>query len=206
MSGRPLPPVRPARLEDAEAIAAIYSATLGAGYLSAEEAAANLRDRTGHAAWFVAEVGGRVVAAANALWLLRDQLPQSAPPGFEQVAGRLLRLAPAARRFGLLENVGVVPALRHRGLAAALTDARLEWLRGQEVEFVYTFAWHTPEGIPAQPTLERAGFRALEELPDFYLEDGLRNGYACPWHGARCHCSALLCVRELAPLASGVAR
>ncbi|MBO0702571.1 MAG: GNAT family N-acetyltransferase, partial [Candidatus Dormibacteraeota bacterium] len=120
-------------------------------------------------------------------------------------AGELLRLAPRARRFGLLENVAVVPAHRRQGFAAALTRARLEWLREREVEFVYTFAWHTPEGIPAQPTLLRAGFRPLEELPDFYLEDGLRNGYACPWHGARCHCSALLCVRELEPSQVGVA-
>lgn len=206
MSVRPLPPVRGARPPDAAAIAAIYSSTLGAGYLSPAEAAANLRDRTGSVAWFVGEADGRVVAAANALWLSRRDLPRSAPPGFEHVAAELLRLAPRARRFGLLENVAVVPAYRHRGLAAALTEARLEWLRGKEVDFVYTFAWHTPEGIPAGATLERAGFRALEELPDFYLEDGLRNGYACPWHGARCRCSAVLCVRELEPSAVGASR
>lgn len=206
MSARPLPPIRPARPGDAAAIASIYSSTLGAGYLSADEASANVRDRTGRAAWFVAESDGGVVAAANALWLFRRELPRSAPPGFEHVAAELLRLAPRARRFGLLENVGVAPAYRHRGVAAALTEARLEWLRGKEVEFVYTFAWHTPDGIPAGPTLERAGFRALEELPDFYLEDGLRNGYACPWHGARCHCSAVFYVRELQPLAAEVSR
>ncbi len=200
MNARPLPEVRPARPADAVAIAAIYSAGLGAGYLSAAEAAANLRDRTARAAWFAADADGRVVAAANALWLPRHELRHSAPPGFEQVAADLLRLAPRARRFGLLENVAVVPAYRRQGFAAALTEARLEWLRDQEVEFVYTFAWHTPEGIPAGPTLERAGFRAIGELPDFYLEDGLRNGYTCPWHGARCRCSALLCVRELQPL------
>lgn len=197
MTPKALPAVRPARPDDAPAIAKIYSGALGDGYLSADEASANVRDRSGRAAWFVAEMDGRVVGAANALWLLRREVPSAAPPGFGEVAGELLRLAPGARRFGLLENVAVVPAYRHQGFAAALTQARLEWLREREVEFVYTFAWHTPEGIPARPTLERAGFRAVEELPDFYLEDGLRNGYACPWHGARCHCSALLCVREL---------
>lgn len=197
MTPKDLPAVRPARPGDAPAIAEIYSGALGEGYLGANEAAANLRDRSGRTAWFVAEADGRVVAAANALWLLRREVPSAAPPGFERVAGDLLRLALRARRLGLLENVAVVPAYRHRGFAAALTQARLDWLREREVEFVYTFAWHTPEGIPARATLERAGFRAVEELPDFYLEDGLRNGYACPWHGARCHCSALLCVREL---------
>lgn len=204
MSARPLPPVRRARPIDAAAIADIYSATLGDGYLDQAEAAASLRDRTAPAAWFVAEADGRVVAAADALWLRRRELHQAAPPGFEEVAAELLRMAPRASRFGLLENVGVVPADRHRGFAAALTEARLEWLRREDVEFVYTFAWHTPEGILARPTLERAGFRPLRELPDFYLEDGLRSGYTCPWHGARCHCSALLCVRELEAL--GVAR
>lgn len=197
MTGLVLPPVRFARPADAAAIANIYSATLGAGYLSPAEASASLRDRDPRTAWFVAETDDQVVAAANALWLDRGELVHAAPPGFEGVGTELLQLAPGVRRFGLLENVAVIPAYRSHGFAAALTEARLEWLRGQEVEFVYTFAWHTPEGIPALPTLERAGFRAVEELPDFYLEDGLRNGYACPWHGARCRCSALLCVREL---------
>lgn len=206
MNARPLPPIRPARPDDAAAIASIYSSTLGAGYLSEEQASANLRDRTGSAAWFVAESDGRVVAAADALWLSRHELTDSVMPGFEHVGAELLRLAPRARRFGLLENIGVLPAYRRRGFAAALTEARLEWLRGKEVEFVYTFAWHTPEGVPALATLERAGFRSLEELPDFFLEDGLRNGYTCPWHGARCHCSALLCARELRPSAAGVTR
>jgi GNAT superfamily N-acetyltransferase len=199
MSPRSLPPVRRALPRDAAPVAAIYSATLGEGYLSVEEASVYIRDRSGRTAWFVAEAGDRVVAAANALWIPRREMPHAAPPGFEQVASDLLRLAPTARRFGLLENVAVVPAYRRQGFAAALTDARLNWLREQEVELVYTFAWHTPEGVPAGPTLERAGFRAARELPDFYLEDGLRNGYSCPWHGARCHCSALLCVRELEP-------
>jgi GNAT superfamily N-acetyltransferase len=206
MSPRPLPPVRPARLDDAAAIADIYTAALGDGYLTAEEASANLRDRSGRAAWFVADAGGIVVAAANALWISRREMPLAAPPGFEQVAADLLRLAPRARRFGLLENVGVMPAHRRQGFAAALTEARLGWLREQEVELVYTYAWHTPEGIPARPTLDRAGFRAARELPDFYLEDGLRNGYSCPWHGARCHCSALLCVRELEAMPVGTTR
>lgn len=203
MNLRTLPAVRAAGPDDGPAVAGIYSAALGEGYLSSEEASANLRDRSGRAAWFVAEAAGRVVAAANALWIHRRELPQAAPPGFENVATELLRLAPEARRFGLLENVAVVPEHRHQGFAAALTEARLNWLRDWEVEFVYTFAWHTPDGIPAWPTLERAGFQALQELPDFYLEDGLRNGYSCPWHGARCHCSALLCVRELRPLTAG---
>lgn len=203
MTGPGLPPVRRARVEDAPAIARLYSATLGDGYLSAAEARANLLDRSGRAAWFVVQAGGSVVGAANAVWLLRRELPRSMLPGFERIATRLLQLAPRAQRFGLLENVGVEPAQRHRGFAAALTEARLDWLRERGVELVYTFAWHTPEGVAARPTLERAGFRALEELPDFYLEDGLRNGYTCPWHGARCRCSALLCVRELEPVGAG---
>lgn len=203
MSSRSLPPVRPARTGDADAVAGIYTAALGDGYLSAEEAAVNIGDPGDRAVWFVAEVGVQVVAAANALWIARRELPYAAPPGFEHVMSGLLRLAPKARRFGLLENVAVAPAYRRQGFAAALTGARLTWLREQEVEFVYTFAWHTPEGIPARPTLERAGFFAARELPDFYLEDGLRSGYACPWHGTRCHCSALLCVRELEPMTIG---
>jgi GNAT superfamily N-acetyltransferase len=138
-----------------------------------------------------------VVGAANALWVTREELPALGMPGFEDVPPQLLTLAPKAARFGLLENLGVLPAHRGGGIGTALTQARLRWFATQEVGFAYSFAWHTPAGCPAESTLRRAGFRFVRELPDFYLEDGLANGYACPWCGPACHCSARLFVREL---------
>src|SRR5205823_5527406 len=65
--------IRPARVADAEAISEIYCDTLGPGYTSpavvAEELAAGPRG-----AYFVAEAGGAVVGAANAVWIPRQEM------------------------------------------------------------------------------------------------------------------------------------
>jgi GNAT superfamily N-acetyltransferase len=187
--------IRPARVADAEAISEIYCDALGAGYTSpavvAEELTAGPRG-----AYFVAEAGGAVVGAANAVWIPRQEMLEVGNVGFGYVQEQLLQLG-GTQRFGLLENVGVRPAARGQGAGSALVAARLDWLEEQGVGFAYSFAWKTPQGSPAEPLLLAAGFQRIRELADFYLEDGIVNGYACPYHGAECHCSAVLFVRPL---------
>jgi GNAT superfamily N-acetyltransferase len=138
-----------------------------------------------------------VVGAANAIWLPRDEVPDVGVIGFAHVQQEILALGGAARRFGLLENVAVRPEHRGRGVGSALVEARLGWFRRESVGFAYSFAWKTPRGCPSEGVLARTGFRRIRELPDFYLEDGLANGYACPFCGVRCHCSAILFVRTV---------
>ncbi|MFZ0217088.1 MAG: GNAT family N-acetyltransferase [Candidatus Dormiibacterota bacterium] len=215
------PTVRPARVADAAAISRIYCETLGAGYTTPDAIAREIAEATrlrsrSRSCWYVAErpAGGHgpfapptvaprsmqgVVGAANAVWVPRASVSELGMPGFQDVQQQLLALAPGAARFGLLENVGVLTAHRGLGIGGALTSARLAWLRGLGVSFAYSFAWHTPAGCAAEPALRRAGFQFVRELPDFYLEDGLTNGYACPWCGPACHCSARLFVLALDP-------
>jgi GNAT superfamily N-acetyltransferase len=188
--------IRPARVADAAAISELYCDTLGPGYTSpavvAEELTASPR-----AAYFVAEAGGTVVGAANAVWIPRQDMLEVGNVGFGYVQEELLRLGGGTQRFGLLENVGVRSPSRGRGIGGALVEVRLRWLEEQGSGFAYSFAWKTPNGSPAEPLLLTAGFRRVRELADFYLEDGLVNGYACPYHGARCRCSAVLLARTL---------
>jgi GNAT superfamily N-acetyltransferase len=181
---------------DAPAIAAIYCATLGPGYTTADAIAQDVAGRT-RCLYVVAEVDGAVVGAANALWVERPEVLELGAVGFHDVQREVLELGRGALRFGLLENVGVLPGHRGRGLGADLLDRRLDWLRGQHVGAAYSFAWRSTAGCPAGPLLERAGFARVRELADFYLEDGLANGYGCPYCGAECHCSAILYFRRL---------
>lgn len=187
--------VRAARPSDAGAIADIYCAALGSGYTTGDAVRDDIVGRT-RCVYVVAESGGRVVGAANAMWVERPEVLELGAVGFHDVQREVLELGRDALRFGLLENVGVMPEHRGRGIGFALLEARLEWLRAQQVGAAYSFAWHTPDGCPAGPLLERAGFRRIRELPDFYLEDGLANGYGCPYCGRECHCSAILYFRK----------
>ena len=188
--------VRPARVADAPAISEIYCDTLGPGYTSPAVVAEELTSGP-RAAYFVAEANGAVEGAANAVWVPRQEMLDIGNVGFAYVQEELLQLGAGTQRFGLLENVGVRAGHKGRGMGSALVEARLRWLEDQGVGFAYSFAWKTPEGSPAEPLLLAAGFQRIRELADFYLEDGLVNGYACPYHGAECHCSAVLLTRPL---------
>lgn len=189
--------IRAARPGDAGAVADIYCATLGSGYTTAHAVREEIAGRTRNI-YVVAEAGGQVVGAANAMWVERPEVLDLGAVGFHDVQREVLELGRDSLRFGLLENVGVLPEHRGRGIGLALLEARLEWLRGQQVGAAYSFAWRTPVGCPAGPLLERAGFQRIRELPDFYLEDGLANGYGCPYCGRECHCSAVLYFRKWA--------
>jgi GNAT superfamily N-acetyltransferase len=188
--------IRPAVVADAPAISEIYCDTLGPGYTSPAVVAEELTSGP-RAAYFVAEANGAVEGAANAVWLPRSEMLEVGNVGFGWVQEELLRLGAGTQRFGLLENVGVRAGRRGQGMGGALVEARLRWMEEQRVGFAYSFAWKTPEGSPAEPLLLAAGFQRVRELADFYLEDGLANGYACPFHGAECHCSAVLFTRLL---------
>lgn len=192
----PTPIVRAARAGDAAAIADIYIATLGPDYTTPDSVRDDIVGRA-NCLYVVGEVDGVVVGAANAMWVDRAEVLEIGSVGFHDVQVEVLELGRGAQRFGLLENVGVVPQHRGQGLGQALLQRRLEWLRDQGAGAAYSFAWHTPIGSPAAPLLERAGFNRVRELACFYLRDGLANGYGCPYCGPECHCSAILFFRSL---------
>jgi GNAT superfamily N-acetyltransferase len=189
--------VRRARPCDAAAIARLYCEALGEGYASPEAMEVELRG-AGDGAFFVAaSPGGEVVGAADALCIHGSALLDCGVVGFRRVQEEVLHLGGGCARFGLLQNVVVSPEWRCRGLGAALLDARLSWLRQMGAGLAYSFAWRTPQGCPASGLLTRAGFRRVREIPDFYLADGLANGYVCPFCGFACRCAAVLYVRPL---------
>ncbi|HEX4213213.1 MAG TPA: GNAT family N-acetyltransferase [Candidatus Dormibacteraeota bacterium] len=189
--------VRRAHPSDAAAIADLYCEGLGEGYASSEGIDTELRGVSDVAFFVATSPSGEVVGAADALRIPRASLLDCGVLGFRWVQEEILGLGAGCPRFGLLQNVVVGRDWRGRGLGAALLDARLGWLRQVDAGLAYSFAWHTPEGCPASGLLTRAGFRRVREVPDFYLADGLANGYVCPFCGVACRCAAVLYARSL---------
>jgi ribosomal protein S18 acetylase RimI-like enzyme len=187
--------VRPATTADAPAIAAIYAQTLYDGSFSVAEVRDGMRQRQG--AYFVAVAAGIIIAAGNVTYASPRSVLDSANVGMRAAQRRILAAAGDTRRIGGLENVGVLPAWRGRGVARALVSARLDWLREHGAGFVHSWGWKTPKGCHIEKTLIASGFKPLAEVPDFYLRDGLAKDYTCPFCGPHCHCSAILFVASL---------
>ena len=116
--------VRRARTDDVDAITRISAEREGLApdtirhRIDAEIGGAGMGD-----AWcvFVAEIDAEVVAFGRVRYLTHAEggLPPSLPEGWH------------------LTGVVVTPRFRRRGLGAALTEARLDWLRGRADEVFY---------------------------------------------------------------------
>lgn len=187
--------VRPARLADAPAIAAIYALTLYNGCVTTKEIAGELHRRQG--AYFVAEAAGTIIGAGNATYASPRAVLESANVGMRAAQRRILAAAGNVQRIGGLENVGVLPAWRGHGVARLLVQARLAWLREQGAGFAYSWGWKSPQGCHIEKTLLASGFQGIAEVKDFYLQDGLDKEYSCAFCGPVCHCSAILFVTPL---------
>jgi GNAT superfamily N-acetyltransferase len=118
--------VRPAERGDIARLAPIAAEREGT---SVEEAAASLarfldEATGGRALLLIAESAGAAVGFAKAAYF-------APPPGSP---------ANTAPEGWYLSGVVVSPAVRRRGVGAALTAARLEWLAARDVSRVYYFA------------------------------------------------------------------
>ncbi len=91
--------------------------------------------------------------------------------------------------FMSLKTIVVDPAIRRRGIGSALARAAL--LRHPEARWISP-AWIDGDRIPADRLLRSLGFLPRERIPDYWLEDSLKRGYACPTCGNPCHCAAMI--------------
>jgi ribosomal protein S18 acetylase RimI-like enzyme len=97
-----------------------------------------------------------------------------------------------AHRVGSLEALAVEPAFRRRGVGSLLARASLEWMVAQGCETAVTLAWESGRESASAPLFRRLGFRQGATVERFYLEESLREGWACPVCGVGCRCSATL--------------
>lgn len=102
-----------------------------------------------------------------------------------------------AGTVGSFEALAVAPARRHRGIGRTLTAASLDWMRERGCTAAVTVSWLSGrEGASAGMFLG-VGMDAGPTVEKFYLEESLRDGWACPVCGMPCRCSATLFTLDL---------
>jgi ribosomal protein S18 acetylase RimI-like enzyme len=97
-----------------------------------------------------------------------------------------------AHRVGSLEALAVEPPFRRRGIGSLLARASLDWMVAQGCGIAVTLAWESGRDGASAPLFRRLGFRQGATVERFYLEESLREGWACPVCGVGCTCSATL--------------
>jgi ribosomal protein S18 acetylase RimI-like enzyme len=119
----------------------------------------------------------RLLAAADAAY-------------YDRFGAELRRLF--AHRVGSLEALAVEPAFRRRSTGSLLARASLEWMVAKGCETAVTLAWESGKESASAPLFRRLAFREGPTVERFYLEESLREGWACPVCGVGCRCSATL--------------
>jgi ribosomal protein S18 acetylase RimI-like enzyme len=101
-------------------------------------------------------------------------------------------------RVGSYEAFAVAPAHRRRGIGSALTTVSLEWMRERGCTAAVTVSWRSGRDGSSAGLFRRLGMREGPTVEQFYREESLRNGWACPVCGSPCRCAATLFTLSIA--------
>ncbi|SDB92488.1 Predicted N-acetyltransferase YhbS [Raineyella antarctica] len=174
--------IRTATRADLAAMRAIVDAQVGHGYLDAEVDAL-YKDSEGFA--LVAVVDGSVAGVCMCSIMKPGAMARIFRSGLPDV----LR----SRKVGLLDTLAVRPDLTGRGLGTALLEEARGRFRSDKVRVWATPAWRSRLGTTVESLLTRAGMEPFAEVPDFWREASLAEGFICPVCGAPpCECSAVM--------------
>ena len=98
----------------------------------------------------------------------------------------------AHKKVASFSTMSVVEGQQGKGIGRLLSERRLEWARAQNCDCVLGVSWES--GLPhtSNRTFEKAGFRAVAQLNDFYVESSKLKPFDCPGCRKRpCRCGAI---------------
>ena len=188
---------RPMKPADVPAALSILGHALGSRYISREELMDFTENKDKVAFVALTSAKGNIAAAATGvLPSSTDELLALMPA---DQASRVADLVPELgfNLTGLLKSVAVDSDVRGSGIGTEISGAVVQALFDRGATNVVSVGWTDNEGCHIQGPLETLGFKARGDLSDFWHEDSLLEGYACPTCGRPCRCSARIFVLPL---------
>lgn len=92
---------------------------------------------------------------------------------------------------GVIKSVSVHPEYRHRGIGTRLTLEAMERLRKMSCGLFLAIAWDSGKVESSPKMFEKLGYKSLLDIPEYWYEDSIKEGYQCPNCGNPCHCKAI---------------
>jgi GNAT superfamily N-acetyltransferase len=174
--------VREATSADAAALAVLLSDALGEGMYSTERIVQDVTFDGAHV--LVADRDGTLAggSVSRLLTAIDAGYYRRFGPGIEAVFQR--------QPIGSFEAVAVLPDARRQGIGNRLLENSLAWFRDESCVAAVAVSWISVRSGSSAGIFQRAGFTGGRVIADFYLQDSLREGWACPVCGGPCHCAA----------------
>lgn len=102
----------------------------------------------------------------------------------------------AEKFVGILDLIAVHKNYRNEGIGKALFEVRLKEFEKRGIREMYLFHW-VREEQPKAFIAEKFGFRAVQKIDNYWLEESLTEGYECgECGGDGCKCGCLVYVHR----------
>lgn len=98
-------------------------------------------------------------------------------------------------KIGYIKTIAVDSHYEEYGIVNALTEKAVESLRKAGSKVFVSTAWKHAGMINLHGILSRNKFRKCLEIPDYWHEDSIKEGFECPQCGNPCHCACVIYIR-----------
>ncbi len=178
--------IRKATVSDFASVIKIADQQLGDGYLTKERLEKTLnKDLTDEILVAVENATGLIIGFS----LYKHVSHQTA---VNIAKGHSLRNMMFAKEIGYIATVATKEEFKHLGIATALIEKSINAMKEKGVSCFISTAWKHSGIINIGSVLENSGFVKEIEIPKYWYESSLRDGFMCPQCGNPCTCSCVL--------------
>ena len=96
------------------------------------------------------------------------------------------------KKIGVVKTVAVDEHSTNLGLGSMLVSESLAIMEKQGVTCYISPAWKHAGVINIASILEKNGFERAMEIPHYWYESSIKEGFFCPQCGNPCHCSCVV--------------
>ncbi len=94
---------------------------------------------------------------------------------------------------GSFSTLCVKEELQGQGIGKAISEKRLQYLKGKKVPFILGVSWVSGKKHTSDRVFEKMGFRPVNKVEKFFVETSLKKPFECPGCLEHpCSCSAIL--------------
>lgn len=97
-----------------------------------------------------------------------------------------------AKEIGYVATVATKESFRKFGIGTALVERCIKEMKDEGIGCFISTAWKHAGIINIGSVLENLGFTRELEIPKYWYESSIREGYSCPQCGNPCHCSCVI--------------
>ena len=136
----------------------------------------------------VAKYNNRIVGFAMSIVLTHDELLEYLKLDSKDLPPFIM----ASEKICVIKTVAVDNKCQRMGIGYKLVESLLKECKKNNIHDYASVAWKSSNGTNIKGVLESFNFSAYKEIPDYWTEDSIKEGFQCPVCGNPCHCSAIM--------------